>query len=318
MSTNFPGVFDSYTTKTDNVDTVSAAHINNLQDAVVALEGQFSVNGNVGLAEGRLSLSSSDPAPLADQSAKTTVYYLPYVGNRISIYNTVTTGWDVLVFGSASVSVPATTNTNFDIFAYNNSGTLALQTVNWTNDTTRATAITRQDGIYCKSGDLGKRYLGTGRTTSVSGQTEDSRTNRFVWNYYNRLHKRFYKSDATSHTYNSETWRNWNNSFTGCYVVVGIVDEVISVGWGVRSTGTVGYPWAGISTNSTSPLFGEGSVPYAVGSNYATTGGVFGGGVTVEPRTGLNAIGVVEQEAGNGMFGSPQFDFCWLAGSVRG
>lgn len=38
MSTNFPGALDSYTTKADNVDTILAAHINNLQDAVVAIE----------------------------------------------------------------------------------------------------------------------------------------------------------------------------------------------------------------------------------------------------------------------------------------
>jgi hypothetical protein len=39
MSTNFPGTgIDSYTTKVDNSDSVLAAHVNNLQDAVVALE----------------------------------------------------------------------------------------------------------------------------------------------------------------------------------------------------------------------------------------------------------------------------------------
>lgn len=318
MSTNFPGVFDSYTTKTDNVDTVSAAHINNLQDAVVALEGQFSVNGNVGLAEGRLSLSSSDPAPTADQTAKTTVYYLPYVGNRIAVYNTTTTGWDVLSFGSASVSVPATTSTNFDIFAYNNSGTLTLQTVNWTNDTTRATAITRQDGIYCKSGDLGKRYLGTGRTTTSSGQCEDSRTNRFVWNYYNRLHKRFYKADATSHTYGSGTWRYWNNSFMGCYFVVGLVDEAVTVGWSARVDGSVGYPWCGLGLNGATPIIGDGGVPMVAGANYLSSGGPIGAAVVLEPRTGLNSISISESDAGAGAFGNPTFDWAWLVGSVRG
>lgn len=38
MSTNFPGALDSYTNKVDGVDTVQAAHVNNLQDAVVAVE----------------------------------------------------------------------------------------------------------------------------------------------------------------------------------------------------------------------------------------------------------------------------------------
>lgn len=38
MSTTFPTSVDSYTAKTNGVDTVQAAHINNLQDAVVAIE----------------------------------------------------------------------------------------------------------------------------------------------------------------------------------------------------------------------------------------------------------------------------------------
>jgi len=38
MPTNFPTNPDSYTTKVDGVDTVMAAHINNLQDATTAIE----------------------------------------------------------------------------------------------------------------------------------------------------------------------------------------------------------------------------------------------------------------------------------------
>ncbi len=38
MTTNFPTNPDTYTTKVDGVDTVMAAHINNLQDAMMAVE----------------------------------------------------------------------------------------------------------------------------------------------------------------------------------------------------------------------------------------------------------------------------------------
>lgn len=41
MPTNFPGALDSYTNKVDGVDTVQAAHVNNLQDAVAAIENAF-------------------------------------------------------------------------------------------------------------------------------------------------------------------------------------------------------------------------------------------------------------------------------------
>lgn len=40
MSTNYPGSLDSYTTKVDGVDDVLAAHINDPQDAIEAIEAQ--------------------------------------------------------------------------------------------------------------------------------------------------------------------------------------------------------------------------------------------------------------------------------------
>jgi microcystin-dependent protein len=46
MATNFPTGLDSYTTKIDNVDAVMAAHVNNIQDAVSALEAKIGVNSS--------------------------------------------------------------------------------------------------------------------------------------------------------------------------------------------------------------------------------------------------------------------------------
>lgn len=47
MGTNFPTSLDSYSTKVDNVDNVMAAHINNVQDAVEALEAKIGIDGSV-------------------------------------------------------------------------------------------------------------------------------------------------------------------------------------------------------------------------------------------------------------------------------
>lgn len=41
MSTNYPGSLDSYTTKVDGVDDVLASHINDPQDAIVAIETEL-------------------------------------------------------------------------------------------------------------------------------------------------------------------------------------------------------------------------------------------------------------------------------------
>jgi hypothetical protein len=44
MTTNYPAALDSYSVKVDGVDTVLAAHVNNLQDAVVATETTLGVS----------------------------------------------------------------------------------------------------------------------------------------------------------------------------------------------------------------------------------------------------------------------------------
>jgi hypothetical protein len=71
---------------------------------------------------------------------------------------------------------------------YDNAGTATLNFLAWTNDTTRSTALTTQDGVYVKSGAVTRRYLGTFYTGNVS-QTWDSVAFRYLWNYYNRVRK---------------------------------------------------------------------------------------------------------------------------------
>ena len=38
MPTNFPTSLDSFTTRVNNIDTIDASHVNNLQDSVLAIE----------------------------------------------------------------------------------------------------------------------------------------------------------------------------------------------------------------------------------------------------------------------------------------
>jgi hypothetical protein len=44
MASSFPGAIDSFTTKVDGVDDVMAAHVNDLQDAVVAIQTELGVD----------------------------------------------------------------------------------------------------------------------------------------------------------------------------------------------------------------------------------------------------------------------------------
>jgi hypothetical protein len=138
------------------------------------------------ICDGRLTLESGVPISTTDQTSKTTIFFTPYQGNAISLYDG--SQWKYLHFAETSVSLGTLiANTNYDIFAYDNSGTLALEIgPAWTNDTTRSTAIVLQDGIYVRSGSTTRRYLGTFRTVTTT-TTESSLSRRFLWNFYNQV-----------------------------------------------------------------------------------------------------------------------------------
>ncbi len=179
----------------------------------------------------RLTLTTALPVTTANVTAATTIYCTPMTGNRIDLPDAV--GNPVRVTSAEfSIAVPATTATMYDIFVYNNAGVATLELLAWTNDTTRATAIIRTTtGRYYKTGDLTRMYVGSFRTTGVSGQTEDSLTSRFLWNYYNRVTRALLVQEATaSWTYTTATWRQANGA-AGDQVafIVGVAEDAISL-----------------------------------------------------------------------------------------
>jgi hypothetical protein len=122
------------------------------------------------LANGRLTFESGVPISTTDQLAKTSVFWTPFRGNDIALY--VGGAWIIREFVETALSLSGfTTGKPYDIFAYDNAGTLALEALIWTNDTTRATAIAFQDGVPVKSGDATRRLLGT-IYTSATGQSQ--------------------------------------------------------------------------------------------------------------------------------------------------
>lgn len=158
--------------------------------------------------EGRLTLETAVPISTTDQTAKTTLYFTPYLGSRVSTYSG--SAWSTSAFTEKSITLASlTANKNYDCFIVD--GTLALELLVWTNDTTRATALVLQDGVYVKSGATTRRYLGTIRITGTTGQCEDSLAKRFVWNMYNRVSRPLSVTTATSSwVYNTATWRQAN------------------------------------------------------------------------------------------------------------
>jgi len=140
------------------------------------------------LSQGRLTLLTGDPAPAADQVGKGTIYFTPYKGDTIALFDG--SAWEIMTFTEISIALAGlTSGKNYDIFAYDNAGVLTLELgPAWTNDTTRSGpgALMLQDGVRVLAADPTRRFLGTFRATAA-GTTEDSKRKRFLINYYNRV-----------------------------------------------------------------------------------------------------------------------------------
>lgn len=184
--------------------------------------------------EFRLSLTSGTSVTSADVTAATTLYLTPHSGRRMTVFDgsgNATT----LTSAEISIAIPATTSQLYDVFVYNNSGVLALELLAWTNDTTRATAIVKNGaidaaGVWTKSGDTTRRYVGSMRTTAVSGQTEDSAPNRFVYNQFNEKQRTLGKYNTGNYTYTTATWREAGGSTTHrVNFIIGVAERAVTL-----------------------------------------------------------------------------------------
>lgn len=172
------------------------------------------------LCNGRLTTESGVAVSAGDRTAQSTIYFTPHRGNRIALWNG--NSWVIHAFTERSLALSGlTSGKNYDVFLYDNAGTLTLElSAAWSTDTARTDALTTQDGVYVKSGAATRRYLGTIRTTATT-TTEDSGGGgttqvggkRFVWNYYNPVPRNLAVVDTTDGwSYSTNSWRAWNNT----------------------------------------------------------------------------------------------------------
>lgn len=233
---------------------------------------------------GRITLQSGDPTYYNDISGST-IYYCPYLGNNISLYNVSTSSWQLYSFNEISLGLSSlTTDTNYDIFLYDNGSNLVLERVAWSNNSTRSVALVYQDGVLVKSGSLNKRYIGTIRSTSTN-TTEDSASRRFIFNINNKISKILSASDNTTHTYTSSTIRSYRNittlGLTRTEFIIGLSNQPIdltcnSVFSTETTTSSVGLSIDSISVFNTSAVNttyispGPALVLYNTSSDYIT------------------------------------------------
>jgi hypothetical protein len=167
------------------------------------------------LPGGRLTLTTAVPVTTADVTAAGTIYYTPYLHDRIRVWDG--TRWLYKIFAESSLALTVTSGKNYDVFLDDDIATLSLSAA-WTNDTTRADALGTQDSVTVLASDHTKLWLGTIRASGTNttedsggGTTTQVGGKRFVWNAYNQVLRFIAVKDTTdSWSYNTHTIRQAN------------------------------------------------------------------------------------------------------------
>lgn len=205
----------------------------------------FDALRGVVLPQGRLTLTTAVPVLTANVAAAATVYYTPYCGDVVPIYDG--TGFVLKTFAELS-NVLANSSTgsagpaaavaasNYDLFVWNDAGTLRLTRGAVWNSATARSATTENDLVRVKgvllnlntivNGPDASRgtYVGTVRTdaggatvswhvgaVAVSGTA----ATLHVWNMYNRIRLTGFVGEGTATwTYTTATWRSARASAT--------------------------------------------------------------------------------------------------------
>lgn len=267
--------------------------------------------------QGRLTLETGVAVSTTDQTAKATLYFTPFRGNHISLYPSG--DWGLYEFSQLSLSLAGyTSGKPYDIFIYNNSGTLTLESLVWTNDTTRATALALQDGILVKSGDATRRYLGT-IYTSATGQCEDSYAKRYVWNYYNRVARPMRQIPGGTWAYKATTIRQANASTANQLDFVrGVGEDAVeatlhgSVSY--SGSGSDGQGTVGIGLDSTTAYSADATRGTAAGSSASTQAYSMAARYQGYPGVGKHSLVWLEQ----GNNGTPTMTWSGVSGGISG
>jgi hypothetical protein len=176
--------------------------------------------------------------------------------------------------GTNTLTIALPASKNYDLFFLNIAGTVRLVFGPvWTNDTTRATAITQKDGVPVLSGAFvvggtsyaeGRlRHVGMVRTTATAGQTEisfgktaasgGSTPKCYLWSRDNQVRMTFWNLDAvTSATRTADAswrWYNWlNSSANAFHFIVGATQQVRAQFHALGTIASDGGTWnAGIA-----------------------------------------------------------------------
>lgn len=262
---------------------------NNLSDVDSVATSQTNLGVGISPPQGRLTLSTGVPVLTSTVSGATTVYYTPYVGYKVPIYDGTT--WKMTTFAELSQATTDDTkspaavanNSNYDLFVWNDSGTVrCTRGPAWSSDTSRGTGAGTTELEYVNgilmnkiaitNGPAAQRgtYVGTIRSDGsaqinfVYGALAASGTAGLfgVWNMYNRVRIGTTVADTTDNwTYGTATIRPSNNSSTmRVSYVMGMAQDAIVAEFHTMAISVASIIGIGVGYDSTSVFSGAPAV----------------------------------------------------------
>ena len=257
----------------------------------------------------RLTGVSATPIMTADSTTLSTIFLTPFRGAQIALYNG--NSWDLLSSAEVSLAVTArTTDLPFDIYAFNSGGVVTLEFLDWTSATARATNLVRKDGVWCKTGDLTRRYVGSCRARSATTfhwvrAGVDLPAKLDLFNADNRVATSFSLIASTNTwNYTIATWRQAQGSTNyQIDVMVGLQEESFiadlqatsrnstisvarSVGIGFDST----TAFTGVASTTTNTVASQNADQQASLSHQPTIGRHFYAWLEISAATGTNTF----------------------------
>lgn len=285
--------------------------------------------------QGRLTPTSATPIIATGVTSGTAVYYTPYVGNLVPIYNGSSMIPTEFAELTLTLSASHALSTFYDVFVFSNSGVLTLATgPAWTTMTAGAgsrgtgastSELTRVKGLYVNAVSMTGRngattytiganlatYLGSifidGTAGQVTCHTAYGQSRKWgVWNAYNRTPIILRAGDATaSWTYTTATIRAANGASANSITVFsGLPEEIYDFAYSAKATNANAGPEtrAGIGFNSTTAFSGYNGARFVTTNDLGTPDppSIPTSNYTAVPSIGMNTVTALEYSSASG------------------
>lgn len=174
----------------------------------------------------RLTISSGQPVMTSDVAGAGTIYYTPYLNGYINLPNGKG-AWYTAATSEISLALSGNTlpSTAYDVFVWNNAGTISLVISAWSTTTTRANNLVRDAvagvyvnpvaitsgpaiglgvyvGSFCTNASNQLDFVANPAATSGGGNARVG-----IWNYYNRV--ALEAKSADNNTWYSSSTSSW-------------------------------------------------------------------------------------------------------------